>query len=142
MTDQGCEVFQGLVEGHEAVSTRVALEVLFNGLLGVKLHTQGKRLVGALDGLNDVHAIGGRDTRNPQGRARHVAHDLVMPRGYVMDDTGARNGIEQRGSVGDDDVVGRIVALALGIALHSVQEMVIFAHFIEEFAHVLNERGA
>ena len=36
--------------------------------------------------------------------------------------------------------MGRVVAFALSITLHAVHKIVIFAHFIEEFAQILNER--
>ena len=44
--------------------------------------------------------------------------------------------------IGHRHVMGCIVTLTLAIALHAVQKMVIFAHFIEEIAQILNEGSA
>ena len=64
----------------------------------------------------------------------------MVPRWHIADYVGATDGKEQRSAVGKHYIVRRVVSLALGIALHTVQVMVFFAHFIEEIAQILNHR--
>ena len=56
MGNEGGEILDGFLEGHEAAGISLIFQVFLDGLLGVELHTQGKRLVGALDSLDDVNA--------------------------------------------------------------------------------------
>ena len=105
----------------------------------MELDSEGKAFVGALDGLDNINAVGHGHTCHPQRSASHVTHDLMVPRGHAADGVGASNAKEQRAVAGNRDVMGSVVAFALRIALHAVQIMVIFAHFIEELAQILNE---
>ena len=68
------------------------VQMLADGFLGVELDTEGKMLVGALDGFDDIHAIGRCHTGHPQGSSRHITHHLVMPRGHITDGVGTSNG--------------------------------------------------
>ena len=77
--DKGVEVFEGFVKGHKAGSAGDFLNVLADGFLGMELDSEGKAFVGALDGLDDVDAVGHGHTCHPQRSASNVAHDLMVP---------------------------------------------------------------
>ena len=51
-----------------------------------------------------------------------------------MDRILQRDRVQQRVAVLNDDIMGRVVALALGITLLAVKIVVIYAHFIVEIA--------
>ena len=69
--------------------------MLADSLLGVELDAEGKVLIGALNGLDNVNTIGGSNTRDPQWRATNVTYHLVVPRGHIADDIAATDGIKQ-----------------------------------------------
>ena len=57
----------------------LSLNVLSYGLFRVKLHPEGETFVGALDGFDNIHAIGESNARHLEMSSRHITYDLMMP---------------------------------------------------------------